>query len=327
MSKFQHSCLYTGHIRHRRFVPVSNEFSYPIFMFYLDLDELQDVLSGKWYCSLNRLNFVSFWRKDYFGYESLNCQSETKKKRKPQSVQSLKKAVIKKVCADAKDRNIELPKIESVRLLTHLRYANMVFNPVTFYYCFDASEQLVAILAEITNTPWDERYTYVLHKGYSHSEMQYQSRSSNTHAFAFEKVFHVSPFNPMNMDYDWNFSEPGSKLFVHMNNFLQGASEDESKHFDATLVTSRKPLEELGKTLIRYPYMCVSVVLGIYWQAAKLWFKRSPFYSHPKYLNESVNQDVKTSAAKLDNSLEAEGLIDHTHTEINGLNSKQGVHL
>jgi DUF1365 family protein len=41
-----------------------------------------------------------------------------------------------------------------VRLLTHLRFAGHVFNPVSFYYCYQADgSTLDCIVAEITNTP------------------------------------------------------------------------------------------------------------------------------------------------------------------------------
>ncbi|MEJ2761062.1 MAG: DUF1365 family protein, partial [Gammaproteobacteria bacterium] len=60
------SAVYTGWLRHRRFAPVSHEFTYPVFMLYLDLDELETMFGEKWYCSLNRPNILSFRRSDYF---------------------------------------------------------------------------------------------------------------------------------------------------------------------------------------------------------------------------------------------------------------------
>lgn len=129
------SAIYKGQIRHRRFQPKSHAFTYPIFMLYLDLDELPQLLASKWYCSLSSLNFVRFKRSDFFEPEKTD----------------LKKAIINKV---AQSVSVEMAQsIQSVRALMHLRYLNIVFNPVVFYYCYDAEENLLAIVAEITNTP------------------------------------------------------------------------------------------------------------------------------------------------------------------------------
>lgn len=271
--KFE-SAVYTGTIRHRRFEPCSHEFEYPIFMLYLDLDELPALFKQKWFCSLEHFNVVSFKRSDYF------CPEDP----------DLKHAVINKVESESHSPET----IKHVRVLLHARYLNATFNPVVFYYCFDDKQKLIAILAEITNTPWGERHHYVLPinsitpdsatpaKGYA-------EKGQNKHQFEFSKAFHVSPFNPMNMDYRWVFSEPGNALLVHMDNLMQQETTEPSahesvkqKHFDATLKLERHSFEsEFSKILIQYPFMTVKVVLGIYWHAFRLWLKKAPFYDHP----------------------------------------------
>lgn len=265
------SGIFKGYIRHRRFQPKSHAFSYPIFMLYLDLDELPELFAKKWYCSFTGFNLVRFKRGDFMSPEE----------------PSLKKAVINKV-ADSVSSDLA-QSISSVRALLHLRYLNIVFNPVVFYYCYDAEDQLVAIVAEITNTPWNERHAYVLPVGDHHTgNAKYSLKGKDKHQFEFQKHFHVSPFNPMNMDYRWVFSLPDEKLFVHMNNSMQGtdnktATEGEIKHFDATLVMNRFDFNKnLAKTLIQYPFMTVKVVLGIYWQALRLKLKGVPFHDHPE---------------------------------------------
>tara|TARA_R110001592_G_scaffold50259_2_gene155734 strand:- start:4405 stop:5259 length:855 start_codon:yes stop_codon:yes gene_type:complete len=269
------SAIYKGQIRHRRFEPKSHAFTYPIFMLYLDLDELPALIAKKWYCSFSGLNFVRFKRGDFFA------------PKKP----SLKQAIIEKV-ADSVTPDLAA-SIKSVRGLMHLRYLNIVFNPVVFYYCYDADDKLVAIVSEITNTPWDDRHAYVLPIGDDHSEApetspRYSLKGKGKHQFEFQKMFHVSPFNPMNMDYRWVFSQPGEKLFVHMDNLMnesEAVSTKQVKHFDATLVLNRYDFDKnLAKTLIQYPFMTVKVITGIYWQALKLKLKGVPFYDHPKTL-------------------------------------------
>jgi DUF1365 family protein len=270
------SAIFKGQIRHRRFEPKSHAFTYPIFMLYLDLDELPGLIAKKWYCSFSGVNFVRFKRSDFFAPDKPN----------------LKKAIIEEVSDKVTPKLAA--SIKSVRGLMHLRYLNIVFNPVVLYYCYDVEERLVAIVSEITNTPWEERHAYVLPVGdYQSKEPQalpsYSLKGKEKHQFEFQKAFHVSPFNPMNMDYRWVFNKPGEKLFVHMDNFMN-ESEDDSvkqvKHFDATLVLNRYDFESnLAKTLIQYPFMTVKVITGIYWQALRLKLKGVPFYDHPKTLN------------------------------------------
>ena len=155
-------------------------------------------------------------------------------------------------------------------LLTHLRYFGHCFNPVSFYYCYDAKGLRVeSIVAEITNTPWAERHAYVL------DATQNQDRLKR---FSFDKHFHVSPFMPMDMQYDWRFNAPGEHLFVHMQNFREGRSM-----FDATLSLNRQPFgaAALVRLLLGFPLMTVKVAAAIHWQALRLWLKKTPVYDHP----------------------------------------------
>lgn len=265
----ENSCIYVGRIRHRRFVPKKHNFSYPLFMLYLDLDELHTLFSKKWFCSLERFNLVSFRREDYLCPET----------------ESLKNAVIQQV----KNSLGDSVDIHSVRALLHIRYLNVVFNPVVFYYCFDADNNPVAILSEITNTPWGERHSYVLpiEDKLSDDAIIKKNLSNKKYQYIFNKCFHVSPFNPMNMVYKWTFSLPSTYLQVHMENRLAPSKSQtndlEQKHFDSTLLLERKDFnKEFGKTLIQYPFITVKVITGIYWQAFKLWLKQVPFYDNPK---------------------------------------------
>jgi DUF1365 family protein len=144
---------------------------------------------------------------------------------------------------------------------------------VSFYYCFDeAGRRVETIVAEITNTPWKERHAYVL--PVTSSETQ-----EGAWRFRFEKQFHVSPFMPMDMRYDWRFSAPGNGLSVHMENWRDGRSA-----FDATLSLRREEISSasLAKALAGFPLITTQVASLIYWQAAKLWWKGTPFFSHPK---------------------------------------------
>jgi len=159
-----------------------------------------------------------------------------------------------------------------IRLLTHLRYFGYVFNPVSFYYCFDANdERLETIVAEVNNTPWKERHCYVLGN-------DRDIGCGSVRRFKPAKEMHVSPFMPMDIDYDWRFRCPGNDLSVHMENYRENA-----KLFDATLVLKRQEItpKSLSRVLLAFPLMTLKVLTAIHWQALKLWLKGNPVHDHP----------------------------------------------
>ena len=246
------SCLYEGQVEHRRFSPTEHRFRFPLFLTYLDLDELEEAFRHRWLWSTSYPAPAWFRRSDYIGNTKVSL-----------------KTAIENIIEEQTGRRPTGP----IRLLTHLRYFGYVFNPVSFYYCFDSSGQSIeTIVAEITNTPWGERHTYVLPKE------QDVSKSQNLQ-FRFGKAFHISPFMPMDIQYNWVFGTPAETLLVHMANQHQ-----DGKIFDATMNLQRARLTaaNCARMLIAYPLMTIQVIGAIYWQAFRLFLKRTPFYSHPQ---------------------------------------------
>jgi DUF1365 family protein len=245
------SAVYEGVVRHRRLAPHAHAFDYRMAQLYLDLDEVDRVFTRRWLWSSKHGNVARFRRDDYLGPPELTL-------------------------ADAVRQRVETATGHRpggpIRMLSHLRYVGFVFNPVTFYYCFAEDGVTVhSIVAEITNTPWRERHSYVL-------PVETACRRGRGLHWNFAKAFHVSPFIPMTREYQWRFTTPADDLLVHMD-VLRGGQRE----FDATLALRRRPLNgaSLARVLWRYPLMTAQVVGAIHWQALRLWLKRIPIHDHP----------------------------------------------
>ena len=241
------SCIYEGVIRHRRREP-RREFTHRLALAYLDLEELPRLLGGRLVSP--RPGLVRFRRRDYLGDPAvpLDC-----------AVREL-----------VSERTGERPA-GPIRLLTHPRSFGHCFNPVSFYYCFDAAgERLEAVVAEVTNTPWGERHAYVMGAGRA---------SVSVLNAQFEKAMHVSPFMGMDHRYDVRACIPGRTLSVHI-----GSSRAGAVMFDATLSLRRRELTEasMARMTARYPFATLRVLALIYAHALGLKLAGAALHPHPK---------------------------------------------
>lgn len=245
------SAIYEGSIRHQRLLPTSHLFNYHVFMMYLDLDEIDVVLSMSRWWSKKVFSAAQFRRSDFIG------SSDT----------PIKQAVYDCV-SQATGETIDGP----VRLLCNLRYFGFIINPISCYYCFDQKETLRYIVAEVTSTPWKERVHYVIPC----------SPDSKLQRHQFDKTMHVSPFMPMQMSYHWKSKTPDASIRIHLENW-----NDTAQVFNATLALQRKELsaKALNTILLRFPLMTVKVMLAIHWQALRLFLKRLPIFKHRHAIN------------------------------------------
>lgn len=243
------SAIYEGSIRHRRFSGVAREFSYRIFMVYLDLAEVNQAMSIHPLWSTRPRSPVRFRRADYMGPAHL----------------PLDRCVRDMV----EQQTGERPQ-GPIRMLSNLRFFGVVENPVTFYYCFAPDgRELETVVAEVTNTPWGDRHSYVIDGRFAGG-----SRVSSR----LDKALHVSPLMDMDKTYELSFGRPGETIPVHIESGSDGLTA-----FDATLKLSRTEMtrSSLTRVLTTYPPMSLRVLSGIYRQAAITWLRGARFHPRP----------------------------------------------
>lgn len=258
------SKLYTGQVRHKRYQPFIHDFRYKLFMVYLDLSEIDSVIRDSWIYSARHKAMVEFRRSDYFGDPMIPLETSIRDK-----------------VADETGTRPTGP----IRMLSQLRIMGYVFNPVTFYYCFDQEDtQVETILMEITNTPWKERHAYILPPELN------LSTAAHRYQYIIDKDFHVSPFMSLDYVYDMKFGLPDEKLFISIENQQQ----EKQKKFVATLQLKRNEFtkSELLAQLVRFPLVTFKVVWGIYWQALLLKLKGATFYPHPGGLKSTLKEEI-----------------------------------
>jgi hypothetical protein len=240
------SCLYEGTIRHRRRTP-AKQFSHRLTLVYLDLDELPELAGGLF---LRRHpGLLRFRRRDYL---------------RPLD-RPLREAVADRVQALGADR----PQ-GPVRVLTQLRSWGLCFNPVSFYYCLAGPDGPVSsVLAEVTNTPWGERHSYLLKP---------ERPGSDRLRGSFAKQLHVSPFMGMDHVYEGRATPPDETLSVH----IESRRGDETS-FDATLALHRRELSRssAARLSLRYPLAAGRVLALIYGHAVGLKLAGAPVFRHP----------------------------------------------
>jgi DUF1365 family protein len=240
------SAFYQGRVFHRRRIPRSHGFSYRFFMWFLNLDELDRVPDLAPWFSLRRFALSRFRRADYLGPPAEPLHVSVKKK----MAELTGTPVTGPVCG-----------------LMNLRTLGLYFSPVNFYFGYDRQGACTHLLAEVSNTPWNERHCY------AHD-------LSGTLSPDNPKVFKVSPFNPVHQHYHWKINPPPAENI----NIRIRVSDPRGQVFEAAVILKKLPLirSAIRQHLMKNPVMTGFIFLKIYWQALRIWRKHIPYVPYTK---------------------------------------------
>ncbi|HMA99161.1 MAG TPA: DUF1365 domain-containing protein, partial [Wenzhouxiangella sp.] len=236
------NAIATGRVWHRRLSPRAHRFDYRLYFSLFDVEQIGTLCAASRWWSCERLNLVTVRRSDFIGPPD----------------RSIAEAVRDRVEAEQ-----GLRPQGRVFVLTHLRQWGVCFNPVSFYLCVNDEGGLEFIVAEIHNTPWGERHAYVLDA---------RDQAGPDYRFGFSKAFHVSPFLPMELEYDWRFRLEDGGWIVHMV-----VMDGDSECFAAGMSLNLSPLNSAAmvRMPVAYPLLTLRVLGAIYWQALKLWWRKT----------------------------------------------------
>jgi DUF1365 family protein len=243
------SCLYLGEVMHRRFTPMRHQFAYRVFSLLVDLDELPAIARSSRLLSHNRFNLLSVHDRDHG----------------PRDGRALKPWVMDHLAEAGID-------LSGGRVWLHCfpRVLGYVFNPLSLYWCYDASGALRAVLCEVKNT-FGEQYGYLLAAGGANRDAGFVRR----HA---EKRFHVSPFIAMDGRYDFTIASPEERLSV-----VIVERDARSPVMIATHRGRRVALDDgaMLRAWLAHPLMTIKVIVAIHWQALRLWRKGARLHPRP----------------------------------------------
>ena len=253
------SSLYECQILHARFTPRTHRFIYQIFLFAIDLDELDTLDRHLPFFSCGRRNLYSFRDSDFFPTDEAPHQ--------PGSPEGKPMPLKSRVTAYLATRGVDLTNGRVV-LVALPRVGGYLFNPVAFYFCYDQHGAPVAALAEVTNTFKEMKRYLVLPDPQAASGGEFHVR--------VPKHFYVSPFSDVDVAFDFTLRAPGKKLAVQIDDYV-------GNERTLTSVLSGKQRELTGARLawftLKYPLITLRVISLIHWHAFLLWLKRVPWFA------------------------------------------------
>jgi DUF1365 family protein len=239
------NAIYLGDIRHRRFAIKAHRFNYPLYMLWIDLNNVEQLDGVHNWVGTRGFKALKYNQSDYLKNEL---------DPKHHSVTERAHDLLAKLGVTE--------RFDQVYMLGQVRCFGVYFSPVNFYFFGHSEQQFNYMVAEVSNTPWNERHYYLV---------PLQKKVN------FKKVFSVSPFMDLDMNYHWQVQYSSDSTLIHIEN-----KRGEELLFDASLRLKRHAFTKLQLTALlkRFPAMTWIIFKGIYVQAFKLFIKKVPFLGH-----------------------------------------------
>ena len=172
----------------------------------------------------------------------------------------------------------DIDDTKRIDLLAQPRLLGHVFNPVSFWLCYDDADVLRTVIAEVTNT-FGDRHSYLCR----HDDGREITKEDT---IAAQKLLHVSPFQPIEGGYTFRFDIQSDSIGIWID-YTRG-----NGGLIATLTGARRPITNASivKAALRRPFGSRRVLALIHWQAIKLWWKGATFRSQPKPPSQEVSR-------------------------------------
>ncbi|MEO6284904.1 MAG: DUF1365 domain-containing protein [Dyadobacter sp.] len=244
------SCLYEATVMHKRLGPKEHYFTYGIFMFYLDLDEL-DLLNKKLrLMSRNKFNLFNFRDRDHLQLPRENPDQSKN---------------IRQHLTDYLTANGVTIGTGRIMVLTNLCTMGYQFNPVSFYYCYDEAGNPVCSVVEVCNTFREMKPYFLDMKTYSNDRFELNTA----------KEFYVSPFMELDTHFHFKLNIPEKNLRISINDY----NPNGELIFISSLTGKRKELNDSNMLLffISFPLITLKIITMIHWQAFLLWTRKIKF--------------------------------------------------
>jgi uncharacterized protein len=237
--------MYEGHVVHERRTQLRNLFRYSVYMWLVDLDELDQLDRRLWAFGHNRRALTTIRARDHLG--------------------DPRRPIKANLLAYLDGHGIDLQG-GRVALLTNARVLGYVFNPLSVFYCHQADGELRCVVAEVHNT-YGERHCYLLEPG-------------ERGRVETGKEFYVSPFLTVDGRYRMSVPAPDEHLSVQM-----ALHQDDRRVFSASLTGRRLPLTNatVARMLVRHPLMTARVTSLIHMQGVKLWLRGAARVPRPPH--------------------------------------------